>query len=82
MYSKGYRPMIRGKHHFIVQQFVEAEFSSDFESDILLAFGDARQTRNTLQYDTAGIISNSEVTALIAKAEIFVTKAKTILEIH
>lgn len=81
MFSSGYRVKTRNRHHLVVQQFVESEFSSNFDSDILLAFGDARQTRNMLQYDTTGIISHDEVEALIKKAEVFVTESKKILKI-
>lgn len=81
MFSKGYRVKARSRAHLVVQQFVESEFANDFDEDILLVFGDARQTRNTLLYDTTGVISHPDVEALVNKAEIFVTEAKKILNI-
>lgn len=82
VYSKGYHVKARGKHHWIVQQFIESEFSSNFDQDVLLALGQGRQTRNTLQYDSIGIITHSDIIDLIEKAEIFVTVAKRILNIQ
>ena len=81
MFSKGYRPKARDKHHLVVQQFIESEFTNDFPLDVIAIFGAARQTRNTLQYDTTGIITNSEVNNLISKADVFVNKAKILLNI-
>ena len=81
MFSRGYRVTSRGNHHLIVQQFVQAEFSSDFTQDELLAFGHGRQTRNTLQYDSTGVVSHPDVVDLVQKADSFVTKAKVILNI-
>lgn len=81
MFSRGYRIKSRGNHHLVVQQFVESEFSSNFTQDELLAFGHGRQTRNTLQYDSTGIVSHPDIVDLVQKADSFVTKAKTILNI-
>ena len=54
MYSRGYKAGDRGSHHFITQQFIEAEYAGAFEGDIINIFGHARQTRHMLQYDVPG----------------------------
>ena len=81
MYKKGYRTKDRSKHHFTTVEFIKIVFSKQIPADAILAFENARSTRNTLQYDTAGIITNSNVMSLIKKATIFVTTAKKILGI-
>lgn len=81
MCSRGYRVKSRGEHHWIVQQFVQAEFDSDFTQDELLAFAQGRKTRNELQYDSTGTVSHSDVMDLVDKADEFVEKAKGILNI-
>jgi uncharacterized protein (UPF0332 family) len=81
MYKKGYRTKDRSKHHYITIEFIKIVYSGKIPSDTILAFENARSTRNTLQYDAAGIITNSNVMFLIQKAEIFVASAKKILGI-
>ena len=80
MFSKGYRVTSKSGHHLIVQQFVQAEFSSNFTQDELLAFGHGRQTRNALQYDSTRIVSHPDVVDLVNVADSFVAKAKIILD--
>ena len=81
MYKKGYRTKDRSKHHFTTVEFIKIVFPKRIPSDAVLAFENARSTRNTLQYDAAGIITNSNVIFLIKKAAIFVNTAKKILGI-
>ena len=81
MFSRGYRVKARIRSHAVVQQFVESEFSKDFD-DIMLTFGYARQTRHTLQYNTINIVSYSNAVELVEKAEFFVRRTKEILETH
>lgn len=80
MYHSGYRPARnKGHQHLSVQQFTESEFAGDFAPDTIAMFGNARQTRNMLQYDVSGAISHEDVEDLIGKAEEFVNAAKEIL---
>lgn len=78
MYKKGYRPKDRSKHHFTTVQFIKIVYSKKIPNTAILAFENARSTRNALQYDTAGIITNSDVKFLIKKAEIFLKSAQKI----
>ena len=81
MYRSGYRTKDRGRHHFATVEFIKSEYSGQIPQDAIVAFGAARSTRNTLQYDTAEIITNFDVISLTTRAEIFVNSAKTILGI-
>jgi len=81
MYKDGYRPKDRSRHHFTTVEFIKIAYSKKIPQDVILAFENARSTRNTLQYDTAGIITNHDVQYLITKAEIFVKESKKILGI-
>ena len=67
VYSKEYKPK-NSQHHYTVVQFIKAEFSNDFSPEVLQIFGQARTTRNTLQYDTLGVISHDDVVELINTA--------------
>jgi len=80
MYKNGYRSKDRSKHHYTTIEFIKIVYSGKIPHDAILAFENARSTRNKLQYDTAGIITNSNVLFLIQKADIFVTSAKKFLE--
>lgn len=64
-----------------VEQFLKSEFSNDFSPDLLQIFKHAQTTRNTLEYDHAGIITHDDAVDLIDKADEFVRKAKQILNI-
>ena len=79
MYSRGYKVRDRGTHHFITQQFIEAEYAGAFDVDIINIFGHARQTRNTLQYGVPRAVAHPEAEDLISKADRFVETAKEIL---
>lgn len=79
MYSRGYKVVDRGSHHFITQQFIEAEYAGAFDVDVINIFGHARQTRNALQYGVPGAASHSDAEDLISKAGRFVKTAKEIL---
>ena len=79
MYGRGYKAGDRGSHHFITQQFIEAEYAGVFEGDIINILGHARQTRNTLQYDVPGAVSHSDAEDRISKADRFVATVKEIL---
>lgn len=79
MFDKGYRPKDRSRHHLTVQRFIESEFSNHYAPEVISTFGSARQTRNTLNYDTTGILTHPQVEDLISKATIFVNTAKTLL---
>ena len=79
MYDSGYKVGDRGSHHFITQQFIEAEYAGVFEGDIINILGHARQTRNILQYNVSGAVSHSDVEYLISKADRFVATVKEIL---
>ena len=79
MYSRGYKVRDRGSHHFITQQFIEAEYAGAFDVDIINIFGHARQTRHTLQYGVPGAASHSDAEDLISKADRFVKTVKGIL---
>jgi len=81
IYKKGYRVIARGSHHYITVEFIKSEYSRQIPQDAIISFENARSTRNTLQYDTAGIITNSDVIRLATIAETFVNSAKTILGI-
>ncbi len=79
MYSKGYKVVDRGSHHFITQQFIEAEYAGAFDADIINIFGHARQMRNALQYGVPGAASHSDAQDLISKADRFVKTVREIL---
>ena len=79
MYSRGYKVGAKGSHHFITQQFIEAEYAGVFEGNIINIFGRARKTRHTLQYDVPGAISHSDAKDLVSKADRFVKTVREIL---
>jgi uncharacterized protein (UPF0332 family) len=80
MFSKGYRPK-SSEHHVAVVSFMETVYSAKFSSEVLQSFGAARLRRSESMYDRAGSISELQGRNLVGKAEIFVNKAKEILEI-
>ena len=58
----------------------ESEFADDPAPDTIVMFGNARQTRNMLQYDVSGAISHGDVENPVSEAEEFVKTAKEILD--
>ena len=80
MFSKGYRTKGRD-HHETVVLFVEAVFSAKFsdQKEVLTSFNKARKLRNEFTYDNADIVSSTKAKILVENAEVFVNKAKEIL---
>ena len=78
MFSKGYRP--RGQeHHVAVVSFVRAVYGSKLAPDVLQTFERARRRRSDATYDRPGTISESQVRAVVEKAEVFVDTALELL---
>jgi len=80
MFAKGYRPMAQ-EHHVAVISFVQAVYSAKIPPQAMQAFDKARKRRNESLYDRAGSISETQARNLVEQAEIFVNKAREILQI-
>lgn len=78
MFSKGYRPRSE-EHHTAVISFVQAVYSTKFQSEVLQAFERARRRRNESLYDFAGSISETQGRNLVQHADAFVNQALEIL---
>jgi uncharacterized protein (UPF0332 family) len=80
MFFKGYRPKGQ-EHHVAVVSFTQAVFSAKLPQEVLESFERGRKRRHESLYDRAGSISQTQAENLVQKAEIFVNKAKEILNL-
>lgn len=80
MFARGYRPMSQ-EHHLAVVMFMKAVYKSKFSEELLQAFDMARKRRSESLYDRAGLITETQGKNLVARAEVFVSKADEILKL-
>lgn len=80
MFNRGYRAKRdSSQQHVTVVQFIEAEYSKEFPSEILEAFSKARSKRHRSLYDNVGIITQNQAQFLLTNAESFVSIVEDIL---